>query len=176
MLATLIRDPARASSTRLATPANAKILLALVLCSGGLSLLAPRMLLPAIAPLAANLLSAYSYQHELRFQYQLVPAAVFAIASAYGAGVLTRLVSEQARRAAAAVLIAGAVVVGLPLSRAVDELRQPETPSADAKRRALELVPADASVAAPPGRRASPGAAAARVPAAGAVLPTSDER
>jgi uncharacterized membrane protein len=149
VLLSAVRDPVAALDDA-STPANLKILLALVLCSGGLALLAPRMLLPALAPLIANVLSAYSYQHELRFHYQLIPAAVFAVASAYGAGVLTRLVEPRVRSAAAVVLISGAVVVGLPLSRAVDELRQDERPSADAKRHALELIPEHASVAAAP--------------------------
>ena len=75
VLLSAVRDPIAALDDA-STPANVKILLALVLCSGGLALLAPRMLLPALAPLIANVLSAYSYQHELRFHYQLIPAAI----------------------------------------------------------------------------------------------------
>ena len=137
-----------ASVGDVSTPANAKIVLALVACSGGLALLAPRLLLLALPGLAANLLSAYPYQHELHFQYQLVPAMAFALAGASGAGVATRRFRPQLVRGGAYALLAGSVVAAL-LSPAVHELRR-ERPHVDAKRRALELVPADASVAAAP--------------------------
>jgi uncharacterized membrane protein len=134
----------------LATKQNVGIVVALVACTGGLALLAPRMLVPAVPPVLANLLSAYSYQHDLHFHYELVPAAVFAIASAYGAGVLQRARPSLVRRAAA-VLVVGAVAVTAAASPALKALRNSTpTPRADAKRAALALVPSGASVAAAP--------------------------
>jgi uncharacterized membrane protein len=133
-----------------ATTANAKILLALVLCSGGLALLAPRFLVLALPPLAANILSAYSYQHDLHFQYQLAPAAVVAVASAHGAGRLSLRRRPGVGRAAAGVLIAGAAAVTVVASPALKELRRHAPPTDAAKRAALALVPPRASVAASP--------------------------
>jgi len=147
---TLVQHPLRTLADT-ATPSNGGIVVALVACTGGLALLAPRMLLPALPALASNLLSAYSYQHDLHFQYQLVPAAVFAVASAYGAGVLQRRVSRTRRRAAAAILVGGAVLTALAFSPAVDALRRHADHRDDeAKRRALALIPPNASVAAAP--------------------------
>jgi uncharacterized membrane protein len=145
----LVEHPLKTISD-VATPANGKLLLALVACSGGLALLAPRLLLLALPTLAANLLSAYSYQHELRFQYQLVPAAVFAIAAAYGAGRLRRLTAARTQAAVAALFLLGALGILVVRSPALDELRQGDAPNAAAKRRALALAPTDASVAASP--------------------------
>jgi uncharacterized membrane protein len=133
-----------------ATGANAKIILALVLCSGGLAFLAPRFLALALPPLAANILSAYSYQHDLHFQYQLAPAAVFAVASTYGSGVLSLRWRPVVGRVAAAVLIGGAILVTVAASPALKELRRPAPAAEAAKRAALALVPPKASVAASP--------------------------
>ncbi len=131
-----------------ATPANTKVLLALLVGCGGLALLAPALLLPAAPAVAANLLSAYSYQHELQFHYHLIPAAVFAIASAHGAGVL------QTRRARLAPKVAAGLLAGVlalaALGPASKELRASASPDRGARERALGLIPADASVAAAP--------------------------
>ena len=131
-----------------ATPANAKVLLALVLATAGLALLAPAWLLLAVPALAANILSAYSYQHDLHFQYYLVPAAVFAIASAHGAAVLERRGGRLAR-AAPAVLVAWALLIAA-VGPASEELRTPGDAAVSARERAVELVPDGASVAAAP--------------------------
>jgi uncharacterized membrane protein len=134
-----------------ATPANAKILFALVACSGGLALLAPRLLALALPAVLANLLSAYSYQHELRFHYELVPAAVFAVASAFGAGVLERRVAPRTERLVAGALIAGAVLVAVALSPVSELFRERHrSANADAKRHALSLIPGGVAVAAAP--------------------------
>jgi uncharacterized membrane protein len=129
---------------------NARILFALAVCSGGLAFLAPRFLALALPPLTANILSAYTYQHDLHFQYQLAPAAVFAVASAYGAGVLSLRWRPVVGRAAAAVLIGGAILVTAVASPALKELRRQAPSTAAAKRAALALVPAHAPVAASP--------------------------
>jgi uncharacterized membrane protein len=142
-----VRDPLETLGDA-ATPANAKVLLALTFVTAGLALLAPARLLPAVPPLAANLLSAYSYQHELEFHYYLVPAAVFAVASVYGVDVLQRR-GRQAARAAPAVLAAGALVAAA-LGPASEQLRASTGLAVEAREQALALVPADASVAAAP--------------------------
>lgn len=150
VLVGLVEHPVRALETA-ATTSNAEIIVALVLCSGGISLLAPRMLLLAVPPVVANILSAYSYQHDLHFQYQLIPAAGCTIAAAYGAGVLTvRRGSSRLVPAAALVLIAGAVAVTAAVSPAVRQLRRHEPAFAADDRRALALIPPHASVAATP--------------------------
>jgi uncharacterized membrane protein len=126
-------------------PANAKVLLVLVLASGGLALFAPALLLPALPAVSANLLSAYSYQHELQFHYHLIPAAVFAIASAEGAGVLQRR-GGRLTRTAAALLTAGAFA---PSPRSDPRARSCARDQA-ARERALALIPRDAPTAAAP--------------------------
>ncbi|MGH3002199.1 MAG: DUF2079 domain-containing protein [Gaiellaceae bacterium] len=149
VFAFLVEHPAQ-SLGELAAKSNVEILVALVVCSGGLALLAPRFLALAIPGLAANFLSAYSYQHDLHFHYQLVPAAAFALASACGAGVAARRLSGRARRGVALVLFIG-IAGAVAFSPAVRELRK-ERPAGllAAKRHALSLVPAGVPVAAAP--------------------------
>ena len=130
-------------------PSNMKVLLALVVATGGLAVLAPLRLLPCVPALAANFLSAYSYQHELRFHYYVIPAAVFAIAAAYGARVLARRAHKVAS-ATPAVLLAGALVAAV-VGPASEELRSsPSQQERTARERALSLVPAGAPTAAAP--------------------------
>jgi uncharacterized membrane protein len=145
----LVEHPLR-SLDALATPSNAEIVVALVVCSGGLCLLAPRFLLLALPGLAQNLLSAYSYQHDLHFHYQLVPSAAFALAGACGAGWATRRLEGRTQRALALILFAG-IVVAAVLSPAVRELRKSRPAALLAtKEHALSLVPAAVPVAAAP--------------------------
>ena len=147
VILSLIQHPLRTLGDA-ATPANAKVLLALVVGSGGLALLAPVMLLPAAPAVSANLLSAYSYQHELQFHYHLIPAAVFAIASAHGAGALQGRRAGLVRAVTAALVTAMLAVAALgPASR---ELRSSAAPDQRARERALALIPADAPTAAAP--------------------------
>ena len=136
-----------AAFDQLATRQNGVLLFALVACTGGLALLAPRMLLLAVPPVAANVLSAYVRQHDLHFHYQIVPASAFALAGAYGAATLARLWPRFAHPVAL-VLAAGSIAVTLAASPAIDALRH-ETPSphAAAKRAALALVPDGVPVA-----------------------------
>jgi uncharacterized membrane protein len=147
---TFVVEHPGAALDQLATRQNGVLLFALVACTGGLALLAPRMLLLAVPPVAANVLSAYAYQHDLHFHYQIVSAGAFAIAGAYGAGTLARL-RPRFVRAAALVLAAGAIGVTVSASPAIDLLRH-ETPSphAAAKRAALALVPSGVPVAGEP--------------------------
>ena len=145
----LINHPA-ASFDQLATSANAKILIALVVCTGGLALAAPRLLALAVPGLAANLLSAYSYQHDLHFHYQLVPAAGFALASAAGAGVVSARLGGRPRDALALTLLLGvaAATVVSPSVRGL--LQSGNSATLAAKRQALSLVPNGVPVAAAP--------------------------
>jgi uncharacterized membrane protein len=149
-VAAYLVDHPGASLDQLATSANAKILIALIVCTGGLAVAAPRFLLLAVPGLAANLLSAYSYQHDLHFHYQLVPATGFALASAAGAGVVALRVPGRLRDAFALILIAGAIVAAV-VSPAVRGLHQSgNKPTLAAKREALSFVPPGVPVAAAP--------------------------
>ena len=148
VLASLVAHPLDTVGD-LVGPSNLKVLLALVLATGGLALLAPARLLPAVPALAANFLSAYSYQHELRFHYYLIPAAVFAIAAAYGARILARRFRTVAR-AAPAVLLGGAALAAT-VGPASEELRLSVDPrERTARERALSLIPAGVPTAAAP--------------------------
>ncbi len=149
VLLTFVEHPLRTVADA-GTLANARILIALVLCTAGLALFAPLMLLLALPTLAANLLSAYSYQHDLHFHYQLIPAAVFAIASAYGAPVFERHLPDRLKRPVRRAFLAGTILVALALSPALEQLRKAGDPKGDAKRQALALIPPHASVAAAP--------------------------
>jgi uncharacterized membrane protein len=139
-----------AAFDRAATGSNAHIVIALLLSSGGLALLAPRYLLLALPTTVTNVLSAYPPQHDLHYQYQLIPAAGVAIAGAYGAGVLTRRVSRRMAEAVTAVLVAAAVVITIVKSPGINVLRSAAPANAPAKRAALSLIPAGANVSAAP--------------------------
>jgi uncharacterized membrane protein len=134
----------------LATRQNGVLLFALLACTAGLALLAPSMLLLAVPPVAANVLSAYPYQHDLHFHYQIVAAGTVAIAGAYGAGVFARSWSSLTR-IGSAVLVAGVLVVTIAASPALRMLRNEKpSPGLSAKRAAVAVIPAGASVAGEP--------------------------
>ena len=143
----LVQDPIAALGDA-TSAANMKVLLALVLVTAGLALLAPALLVAATPAVGANFLSAYSYQHELEFHYYLIPAAVFALAAVNGAEVLERRAGALAR-IAPTLLIAGAVIAAAagPASK---RLRTESPPDASARRHALALVPSGAPTAAAP--------------------------
>ncbi len=149
-VAVYLVDHPIASFDQLATAANAKILIALVVCTGGLALAAPRLLVLAVPGLAANLLSAYSYQHDVHFHYQLVPAAGFALASAAGAGVVSARAGGRARETIAVVLLAGSLVAAVVSPSVRGLLHSGDSATLAAKRHALALVPKGAPVAAAP--------------------------
>lgn len=145
----LVEHPIRTLGN-LATASNVEIVVALVVCSGGLALFAPRFLLLAVPGLAANLLSAYSYQHDLHFHYQLVPSAAFALAGACGAGAVSHRLGGNVRRTYSLALFVGVAVAAL-LSPAIRELRATRPPALlAAKRHALSLVLPNVAVAAAP--------------------------
>jgi uncharacterized membrane protein len=145
----LVEHPVAALNTA-STEANVRIVIALLLTSGGLALLAPRYLLLALPGTAANILSAYGPQHDLHLQYQLIPAAGVAIAGAYGAGVLSLRAPRRIGGAAAAVLVAAAVAFTVVKSPGIHVLQSAAPATAQAKRAALALIPAGAVVAAAP--------------------------
>ena len=145
----LIEHPIAALDTA-STGANARIVIALLLTSGGLALLAPRYLLLALPGTAANILSAYPPQHDLHLQYQLIPAAGMAIAGAYGAGVLSLRAPRRVGEAVAALLVAAAVGITIVKSPGIHALESAAPATAPAKRAALALIPAGAVVAAAP--------------------------
>lgn len=145
----LVEHPIAALQTA-STGANGRIVLALILSTGGLALLAPRYLLLALPGTAANVLSAYPPQHDLHLQYQLIPAAGAAIAGAYGAGNLSGRAPRRAAEAVAALLVAAAVVVTAVESPGLHVLRSTGPAAEAAKKTALALVPAAAVVAAAP--------------------------
>lgn len=132
----------------LATTANIKIIVALIVSTGGLALLAPTRLALAVPGLAANLLSAYPFQHVLDLHYQLVPAAAFAAAGAAGAGVATRRLTRRSSRRFAAALLAGSLAAAIVSPSVRDLLHRSDPGVLAAKRHALSLVPAGVPVAA----------------------------
>lgn len=132
------------------TVANARIVIAVVLTSGGLALLAPHYLLLAVPGTAPNILSAYGPQHDLHLQYPVIPPAGVAIAGAYGAGVLSLRAPRRVGEVAAAVLVAGAIGITIVSSPGIRALQGAAPATAPAKRAALALIPARAVVAAAP--------------------------
>jgi uncharacterized membrane protein len=146
VLVSVVRHPLTTVADT-ATYPNAKLVLALVACTGGLALLAPRMLILGLPAVAANVFSAYPYQHDLHFQYQLVPAGVFALASAYGAGAASARLSSPLVRGATAVLLVGAAAAAA-FAPAVKELRRTARVDGGPKGHALALIPPGVPVAA----------------------------
>ncbi len=147
VLVYLVEHPLR-SLDFLVTGANIKIIVALIVCTGGLALLAPARLALAVPGLAANLLSAYPAQHVLDLHYQLVPAAAFAAAGAAGAGVATRRLSRRSSRRYATALLLGCLAAAIVSPSVRDLLRSTDPGVLAAKRHALSLVPAGVPVAA----------------------------
>jgi uncharacterized membrane protein len=120
---------------------------ALVVATGGLALLAPLWLLLALPTAAHNALSAYEPQHLLSYHYhQLTMTALF-IAAALGVHRLQG--ARRGMRVAAGVGVAGAAVLAVAAgswahAHWTEGIRLPRQPT-DA---ALALVPPDAPVAA----------------------------
>lgn len=146
VLADLIHHPV-ASLHRLVTRLNVRMVAALVGSTLGLCLLGPEILVAAVPPVAANVLSRYLPQHYLTLQYHIVPAGICATAAAWGIGRLPPL-GVRARRAVI-VGAAAAVVFFVALSPMIDVMRgrYPQAPSpspaqASAVRAALRLLPA----------------------------------
>ena len=124
-------------------------LVALVVATGGLALLAPLWLLLALPTAAHNALSAYEPQHLLSYHYhQLTMTALF-IAAALGVHRLQSAGRSLQVAAGAGVSLAAILAVaagGWAHAHWTEDIRLPREPT----RRALAAIPADASVAATP--------------------------
>ena len=120
---------------------------ALLMATAGLALLAPRWLLLAVPTLAHNALSAYPLQHTLDYQYHLLASVGLFIAAAVGAHRLPTLT----RPTRMIFLVIGGVAALFAVLGLL-QLHTSQTPRQEANaariRRALALVPPDASVAA----------------------------
>jgi uncharacterized membrane protein len=136
----------------LATAENAGILIALVVSTGGLCLLAPRWMLLGLPAVAHNLLSAYEPQHELGTHYYVPAALGFAIAGAVGIERISRLRFVARGLVAAAIatcLVAFTVVIGAAkLGSEWDASSIAVGGGPEVRRQALALVPDDVPVAA----------------------------
>jgi uncharacterized membrane protein len=122
-------------------------LLLILLSTAGLPLLAPSWLLLAAPTAAHNALSAYSPQHDLAFHYHLGTVVGFFVAAAIGTGRLSSL--GRSGRLALTLFASMAAVVAL-----IGGVRMHSTPGtalevdAAATKRALDVIPKDAPVAA----------------------------
>jgi uncharacterized membrane protein len=139
----------------LTMPVNARLLIGLVGSTAGFCLLAPRFIIVGLPTLAANLIADYTVQHDFLSYYHAIPAAAFAVAGAMGAAraeMLVRRRPPKLERLLAVVVILGAAAGFLHASPVVwtvrDAYRQTDAKAVDARREALELVPAGADVAA----------------------------
>jgi uncharacterized membrane protein len=116
----------------------------------GLSLLAPSVLLIAVTPLVANLLTTFSYQYDIHYHYGtlivpvLVVAAVFAIAKARSMRARAALVGVVLGATLACAHLWGAT----PFSRDPVPLGDPDLPSIPYIHEAIDLIPKDAAVSA----------------------------
>lgn len=115
-----------------------------------LPLLAPRVLLIGLAPLAANVLSTFSYQYNIRYHYGtlilpvLVASTVFAVA---------QLRSMAGRRIAVGVIAAASLVTAhlwgpTPLGRNEAAIASPSGQSVPHLKAAMAMIPDDAVVSA----------------------------
>jgi uncharacterized membrane protein len=136
----------------LVTRENAALLLALLVATGGLCLLAPRWMLLGVPALAHNLLSAYGPQHGIWNQYHVPVALALTIAAAVGvhrlaaAGPRVRLLAAAGVTAGIAVLPLG--VVHAERAAAWDSDRTARFGPLEARRTARALIPDDVPVAA----------------------------
>ncbi len=128
---------------------------AVVLGMGGLQLLAPRWLLLAIPPYAAEVLSGHTTERILQYHYVLLPLFPLVVAAAVGARHLL------ARRAALSPAVGVAIVlvalgIGFVMGRIPPALQAENSfyarPDAVAQlQRAAEVIPEGACVSADPG-------------------------
>jgi uncharacterized membrane protein len=117
---------------------------------GLLSLLAPGLLVVAAGPFAANVLSTFSYQHEIRYHYGTLILPVLITAAIFG---IARARTGRRRACLVAILTASALLSGflwgpLPGARHPAYLADPSAAFAREARAAIRLIPADASVSA----------------------------
>ena len=147
----MLEHPGGAIGHFLDTP-KLGLLLALLVTTGGLCLLAPRWMLLGVPALGHNLVSAYGPQHGIWDQYQYPVMVSLAIAAAVGVHRLPEL-GPRVKLLAAAGVTLGFLVAPLGF-RHVDrvsewnEARVAALGGPEARRAALALVPDDVPVAA----------------------------
>jgi hypothetical protein len=118
-----------------------------------LPLLAPRWLLLAVPPLAANLLSSHDPQERLQQHYILLIMFPLIVAAGFGArrlfeqpGVLTRIPARALLSGAAPALIIGLTLGRLPPAMGSDPWLYDRPPAADRLLAATAVIPAGAPV------------------------------
>ncbi len=157
ILVHLLRHPV-ATLRELATPVRLMYVPRLLLPVAFLPLLRPRWLLPALAPVAINLLSQFPTATQVHSHYATLAVPFVLVAAAHGVAHLMAMGGAQANRWGAAA--ACAVLLGsLHMQRRAGVLpllarrHDPSAYRADARLAALDtvvnLIPGDASVAAP---------------------------
>jgi uncharacterized membrane protein len=116
----------------------------------GLPLLAPRALLPVAPALFLNLAAVPPEQHQIRYQYLATAAPFLGIATVAGLKALA-----DRRRALLAPVLVALVVVALavdqrfgPAPWSHDRIAAAASPSDQARRQALAMIPPDAPVSA----------------------------
>jgi uncharacterized membrane protein len=116
-----------------------------------LPLVAPRWLLLALPPLAANLLSSHDVQERLQLHYVLLIMFPLIVAAGFGArrlleqrSVLTRLPAPALLFAAVPALVIGLTLGRLPPALGADSWLYDRPPAVDRLLAATALIPADA--------------------------------
>jgi hypothetical protein len=122
----------------------------MVASCGLLCLLAPGLLLVAIGPFALNVLSAFTYQHRIRYHYGTLILPVLITAAIYG---VARVGSFRRRSALVALMVGSALVSAflwgpIPGARHPGHIGNPGSAFNRDARAALRLIPPDASVSA----------------------------
>ena len=113
-------------------------------------LLAPRVLLIAAGPLAANVLSSFYYQHDIAYHYGTLVIPVLIAATIFG---LAKCRSVAGRRVGVAVVAAATLVSAhlwgpTPLGRREAAIASPSGMSVPFLAKAIAMIPDDASVSA----------------------------
>ena len=113
-----------------------------------LPVLAPRVLLIGLAPLASNVVSNFYYQHRIGFHYSTLVLPVLVAATIYG---VARFRSFAGRRIAIGLIVATSLACAYlwgptPLGRHEAVIASPSGPSVPHLKRAIAMIPDDAVV------------------------------
>ncbi len=117
---------------------------------GAVSLLAPEMLLVATVPFAANMLSTFTYQHQIRYHYGTLVLPVLITAAIFG---VARAATERERARLVALMVVSALVSAflwspVPGARHPGYMGNPRSEFVRDARAAIRLIPDDATVSA----------------------------